>query len=71
MSERAREFVARWVANNVPVGQPDPEGDNTRARALAPMLLEDAQAAGVPRTEIEVATGDVVSYLAERINAGS
>lgn len=71
MSERAQNFVTQWVASNIPAGSYDPQGDNTAARALAPKLLDDAQAAGIPRREVEAYTGDVVSYLAEKIDRPS
>jgi hypothetical protein len=71
MSERASQFVFQWTENHLSGVRYDPEGDNTRARALAPRLLDDARAAGIPREEVEETIGDVVSYIAEQIKCGT
>jgi hypothetical protein len=67
MTERAQQFVTQWVGANVSANDYVPESDNTEARALAAQLLDDAEAEGVPRREVEAHTGDVVSFLAEEI----
>lgn len=71
MSERASQFVTRWTESHLSGVRYDPQGDNTRARALAPTLLDEARAAGIPRKEVEEVTGDVVSYIAEQIKRGT
>jgi hypothetical protein len=68
MSDRAGQFVTQWVETNIHARSQDLQGDNTAARALAPQLLEDAEAQGIPRMEVELFTGDVVSYLADKLD---
>jgi hypothetical protein len=67
MNGRAQQFVTQWVAANVSANDYVPQSDNTEARALAARLLDDAEASGVPRREVEAYAGDVVSFLAEEI----
>jgi hypothetical protein len=58
VSERGRDFLVRWVDENIVPGAHVP-GDHSRAKQLAECCIADAQAAGISWKEL----GNLVSYM--------
>lgn len=67
MSEKAREFVDGWIAENVHATGYEPEGDATEAKRLAFECWAAADKAGIPRGQIEQAVGPLVDHMAAAI----
>jgi hypothetical protein len=67
MSERADQFVATWVSENINAEGYQPEGDYTEARNFAEQCLTAAKAAGIAESEINDEYPDLVSYMAAEI----
>jgi len=57
MSKRAIDFVNGWVFENINAGPYDPGA--AVVDALVEQLINDAEAAGISREEIEEDSGDV------------
>jgi hypothetical protein len=67
MSDRAVEFVENWASENIHAGGEQPEGDNSRAKALAFQCLAAAGIAGIPQTEISETFDDLTAFMAGEI----
>ena len=67
MSERAVQFVAHWVSENINAEGYQPEGDLTMARSHAEQCLAGAKEAGISESEVEEEYDDLVSYMASEI----
>ncbi len=69
MSERAISFVEEWVAEHIH-GE-DPEVDASQAAALAQECTQDAEAAGIPRSEIEDVFDNLTEFMGGQIKEAS
>ncbi|HUC50631.1 MAG TPA: hypothetical protein VMA30_14710 [Xanthobacteraceae bacterium] len=70
MSERALGFVEEWISENVTAA--DAAGDGAaRAKALAGRCLADANAQGIPASEISDAIDDLPAFIAGAIEEAS
>ena len=67
MSERALGFVEEWISEHVGAQDHRPEGDNSRAKALASQCLADANAQGISAFEIGEAIDDLAAFIAGAI----
>lgn len=66
MSERALGFVEEWISENVTAG--DAAGDaQVLAKTLANRCLADANAQGIPASEIGEAIDDLPAFIAAAI----
>lgn len=71
MSERALGFVEEWISENVSAADHRPEGDNSRAKALASQCLAAANAQGISQSEIGEAIDDLSVFIAGAIEEAS
>jgi hypothetical protein len=67
MSERAMAFLEEWAAENVPAQITGPDSIETLAKTLASRCLEDAQAAGIPSSEIDEVVDDLTEFMVGQI----
>jgi len=67
MSERGRRFAERWISQNVNPEAYQFANGESRPRLMADAMLEEAQALGITRDEIEEEVGEVVSYVADQM----
>jgi hypothetical protein len=67
MSMRAVEFVENWVSDNVDDEEVDPKNLEAHAADLAARCLEEAVAAGIPKSEIEDTFDDLAAFMAGEI----
>jgi hypothetical protein len=71
MSERALGFVEEWISENVSAADHRPEGDDSRAKALASQCLAAANAQGISQSEIGEAIDDLPAFIAGAIEEAS
>ena len=67
MSERALGFVEEWISENVSAADQRPDGDDSRAKALASQCLAAANAQGISQSEIGEAIDDLPAFIAGAI----
>jgi hypothetical protein len=67
MSMRAVEFVENWVSENIGADGEKPAGNGASAAVLASQCLAAADAAGIPRTEIDDTFDDLPAFMAGEI----
>jgi hypothetical protein len=67
MSERALGFVEDWISENVDAEEGTPEAIATHAKALASQCLADANAEGIPASEISESIDDLAAFIAGAI----
>jgi hypothetical protein len=65
MSMRAVEFVENWASEHIAADKAESEG--VTPLALATRCLQAANAAGIPRSEIEDTFDDLPAFLAGEI----
>jgi hypothetical protein len=65
MSERALAFVEEWISDHVTAA--DAAGNEARAKALANRCLADANASGIPASEIGDAIDDLPAFISGAI----
>ena len=71
MSQRAREFVERWVRTNVGPEPYDDVGADPRPSEYARDCLYDARGFDISRGEIEQEFGNLVSYMHRMMDASA
>jgi hypothetical protein len=64
---RAVEFVESWVAENIGADDERAADSSASAAALAAQCLAAADAAGIPRNEIEDTFDDLAAFMAGEI----
>ena len=67
MSMRAVEFVENWANENIGEEEIDPANVEQHAADLAARCLEEAVAAGIPKSEIEETFDDLAAFMAGEI----
>ena len=66
MTEIAREFLDRWIDENIASLTHDADG--TEAKGSARMCVADAEQHGISYSELEdAAAGDLVTFMAGKI----
>jgi hypothetical protein len=71
MSARGAEFADRWVAENINAEAYAPDGDDSRARELADVMVAEAKAGGITPAEIEEEKGDLVDFISSALAAAT
>jgi hypothetical protein len=61
---RVVEFVENWVSENIGEEEVDPADFEKEGAALAARCLEEAVAAGIPKSEIEDTFDDLAAFMA-------
>ncbi|HJY16944.1 MAG TPA: hypothetical protein VJ353_04875 [Xanthobacteraceae bacterium] len=69
MSVRALEFVETWVSEKIEAK--DASGLAAQAKSLADQCVKDAQANGIPKSEIDQAFDDLAAFIAGQIDEAS
>jgi len=67
MSMRGQDVVDRWISDNVTPEAYQPDGENSRARELADVMMAEAALKGIARVEIEEEVGDVVAFISQAL----
>ena len=67
MSERALEFVEEWISEKVAAKGFSATGDAAQAKTMAAQCVQDAQAEGIPKFEIDEAFDDLVAFITGEI----
>jgi nucleotide-binding universal stress UspA family protein len=72
MSARAKAFLDGWIRKNLKFSSETREETVTadaETEALADGLATEAEAAGIPRDELEAEFGDLTAYIQQRLDA--
>jgi hypothetical protein len=67
MSERATLFVEEFVEKNVQADGYEPEGDHSKAAALAVQCVASAKAEGITDAELKDEFDDLLLFIAAAI----
>lgn len=69
MSQRAREFVDRWVESNIHAEPYVAEQADPRPAEFARNCMYEARGSGISRPEIEQECGNLISYMGRALDA--